>query len=81
MIHDFSPLLLDHNLTEWTLCLTCLYTFNNAWYRIVSRVFPHKKSISGTSHCGSVEMNPTSIPEDEGSIPGFVQWVKDPALL
>ena len=34
-----------------------------------------------SSHCGSAIMNPTSIQEDAGLIPGSAEWVKDLALL
>ena len=39
-----------------------------------------KKQVSGSSPCGSVEMNPTSIHEGMGSIPGLTQWVQDLVL-
>ena len=39
------------------------------------------KYIEGSSCCGSVVTNWTSIHEDVGLTPSLVQWVKDPALL
>ena len=41
----------------------------------------HIKKYMGSSHCGTAEMNPTSIPKDVGSIPGLAQWVKDLVFL
>ena len=41
----------------------------------------YKKFLPGSSHCGSVIMLPTSVHENEGSIPGLSQWANDPAFL
>ena len=46
-----------------------------------TKVLFFKKKIMRGSHHGSAVMNPTNTHEDTGSIPGPVQWVKDPALL
>ena len=40
----------------------------------------HKRNFEGRSLCGAAEMNPTSIFEHVGSIPGLAQFVGDPAL-
>ena len=39
------------------------------------------KNVYWSSHCGSVETNPTSNHEVVGLIPSLAQWVKDLALL
>ena len=52
----------------------------NKWCWSSEEVYKNS-GVLGSFRCGPVEMNPTSIHEDVGSIPGLAQWVQDPALL
>ena len=49
-------------------------------YKLVSPGFEYHIESNRSSHCGSGVTNPTSIPEDAGSIPGLADPVKDLAL-
>ena len=54
---------------------------NVEFYPILSCIAPIRKKFIGSSHHGSMEMNPTGIHEDASLTHGLIQWVKDPALI
>ena len=84
---------LDLSTCLWINLLTitcCITNFPSKIFSQVSEVhhleFPllkvwFKISLFWNSHCGSVVRNPTSIHENEGSIPGLPQWVKRSGVL
>ena len=57
-------------------------TYVGTWKEPLKYNVKWNKQINKTrsSRLGSVEMNPTSLHEDAGSIPGLTPWVKDLAL-
>ena len=53
---------------------------NGAFTAPFSKLDALLKKCVGSSHRGAAETNPTRNHEVVGSIPGLVQWVKDPVL-
>ena len=54
--------------------------FSQATDQDLSMYLLKKERQIGSSRHGSVVVNPASIHEDAGLIPGLAQWVKNPAL-
>ena len=73
----------SRNLKWWMLRAVYCHTFCIKGYEPSTRPPTQDKCVNNgtwSSHCGVVEMNPTSIHEDLGSISGLAQGVRDLAL-
>ena len=57
--------------------LNYLCTAQTSWASFLKK---KKKIPHWSTRCGSGVMNPMSIYEDVDSIPGLIQWLKDPVL-
>ena len=64
------------------VCLVFLSSFQSFHFKLSQNYRKLEiRNLSWSSHYISVVMNPASIHEDAGSIPGLAHWIKDLALL
>ena len=73
--HSLDPAL------HWLWCrLAAVAPIKALAWELPLSLFVKKYSLSGSSQHGLAVMNPTSIHEEAGLIPGLSQWVKDTEL-
>ena len=86
VIEQTSRLLISKNIKYltaqskiWVNCHMYIATEESTFFSSICEIFIRSDHV-GSSPCGSVETNPTSIHENVGSIPGLAQRVKDLVL-
>ena len=71
----------DFGISRYKLLYSITYRMDKQQGHTVEHGELYSMFCDKSSHCGSVETDLTSIPEDDSGIPGLAQWVKDPMLL